>query len=35
MNIDIAFMLELIDELNKAASLYYNTGTSFLTDKEC
>lgn len=34
MNIDIIFMLELIDELNKAASLYYNTGTSFLTDKE-
>ena len=34
MNIDIALMLDLIDELNRAASLYYNTGTSFLTDKE-
>ena len=31
---DILFMLDLIDELNKAASLYYNTGTSFLTDAE-
>lgn len=27
-------MLQLIETLNKASSLYYNTGDSFLTDKE-
>lgn len=34
MNIDIELMYDLINELNKAASLYYNGGNSYMSDEE-
>lgn len=34
MNIDIELMYDLIKELNKAASLYYNGGNSYMSDEE-
>ena len=34
MSIEYDRMVNLIEELNKASDLYYNTGNSFLTDKE-
>lgn len=34
MNIDIELMYDLANELNKAASLYYNGGNSYMSDEE-
>lgn len=34
MNATIELMYDLVNELNKAASLYYNGGNSYLTDEE-
>lgn len=34
MNIDIELMYDLTNELNKAASLYYNGGNSYMSDEE-